>query len=164
MPSRPSGESPQRIVLIGMMGSGKSTVGHLVAERLGWRYVDNDEDVHALTQHDAPEVMAAAGEATLHEAEAAAFLHALTISEPIVLSAAAWVVLDDACANAIERERWVAYLRASPETLRERIGRGTGRRSDATDLSWLKQRFKERDELYGRLATLTVDGRRADAR
>jgi shikimate kinase len=158
MSPRPPGEPILRIVLIGMMGSGKSTVGRLVAERLGWRYVDNDQDVHTLTRHDAPEVIAAAGESTLHEAEAEAFLRALSITEPIVLSAAAWVVLDDACASAIERERWVAYLRARPATLRERIGSGAGRRSDATDPSWLEQRFDERDAIYARLATVTVDG------
>ena len=146
-----------RILLIGMMGSGKSTVGRLLAERLGWRYVDNDVDVRALTRQDAPDVMASAGEASLHAAEAAALLQALTVTEPMVVGAAAWVVLDPACQSAIRRERHVVYLRARPETLHERIGQGAGRRSDATDLAWLEQRFSERDGLYRELASVTID-------
>ena len=51
----------------------------------------------------------------------------------------------------------VVYLRARPETLRERIGSGRGRRSDATDQSWLEHRFQERDALYHGLARLTID-------
>lgn len=147
----------ERIVLIGMMASGKSTVGRLLAERLGWRYVDNDVGVHALTQQEAPHVMAADGEATLHQAEAAAFLEALTIREPVIIGAAAWVALDPECQAAIEREPHVAYLRAMPATLHQRIGQGAGRRSDATNLAWLEQRFSERDGLYRELASVTID-------
>lgn len=146
-----------RVVLIGMMGAGKSTVGRLLAERLGWRYADNDDDVRVLTQRDAPAVMASEGEASLHQAEAAAFLRALAVDEPSVVGAAAWVILDPDCADALARERHVIYLRARPETLHKRIGQGRGRRSDATDLAWLERRMSERDDLYKRLASITVD-------
>ncbi len=147
----------ERIVLLGMMGSGKSTVGRLVAERTGWRYVDNDDDVRSLAHRDAPEVMAADGERSLHETEAAALLGALSIEEPTVIGAAAWVVLDPRCQEALRREPHVVYLRARPETLRTRIGTGAGRRSDATDLDWLRERTRERDDLYEELSTLTID-------
>ena len=75
----------------------------------------------------------------------------------VVVSAAAWVVLDEACRAALVREANVVYLRAHPETLRARIGSGSGRRADATDLSWLEHRFRERDELYQALARYTID-------
>ena len=45
-----------RVVLIGMMGSGKSTIGALLAARCGWRYVDNDDDVRRLTAQEPAEV------------------------------------------------------------------------------------------------------------
>jgi shikimate kinase len=147
----------KRIILIGMMASGKSTVGRLVAKRTRWRYIDNDDAVQSLTDRPSPEVFAEDGERSLHEAEAAALLDALRISEPVVIGAAAWVVLDPRCQAALRQEPRVVYLRARPETLHERIGAGAGRRADAVDLEWLQARTRERDGLYRELATLTID-------
>ena len=151
------GKAIDRVVLIGMMGSGKSTVGSLLARRLGWRYVDNDDDVRLLTAQEPTDVMTGGGEDELHAAEASALLRALGIEGPVVIGAAAWVVLDNACEQALHEEPCVIYLRARPETLRQRIGSGAGRRSDATDLGWLRARHRERDVRYRRLATSWVD-------
>jgi shikimate kinase len=148
---------PDRIVLIGMMGSGKSTTGRLLASRLGWRYLDNDEDVRTLTDQEPSDVIRLRGEHELHAAEASAFLRALTSPPPVVIAAAAGVVLDETCEEALRRQASVVYLRARPETLRRRIGTGLGRRSDATDLQWLEARSRERDERYRSLATAVVD-------
>jgi shikimate kinase len=146
-----------RIVLIGMMGSGKSTVGTLLAKRCGWRYVDNDDDVRMLTEQEPTDVISVGGEEGLHAAEASAFLRALNGPGPVVIAAAAAVVLDLTCADALRRQTLVVYLRARPETLRRRIGSGAGRRQDATDLAWLAARDRERDDVYQALATLSVD-------
>src|SRR6188508_1420109 len=151
------GSALDRIVLIGMMGSGKSTVGALLAERRGWRYVDNDEDVRVLTTQEPADVISSGGEAELHAAEAAAFLRALEEPDPVVIAAAAAVVMDATCAAALRSQSHVVYLRARPGTLRRRIGSGAGRRSDATDLDWLAARDHERDEVYRALATLTIN-------
>lgn len=145
------------IVLIGMMGSGKSTVGALLAARCGWRYVDNDDDVRRLTAQEPADVISAGGEAELHAAEAAAFLRAISDPGPVVIAAAAAVVMDATCAAALHSQACVVYLRARPETLLRRIGSGAGRREDATDIDWLAARDGERDEVYRDLATLTVD-------
>jgi shikimate kinase len=147
----------ERIVLLGMMGAGKSTIGRLVAAQLRWNYLDNDEEVRAVTAREPGEIAANAGEATLHDAEAGAFLAALDRPRPSVIAAAAWVILDPACAEALRRQRCVIYLRAQPETLRRRVGTGAGRRRDATDITWLEARFRERDATYRALSTLTVD-------
>lgn len=147
----------KRIVLIGMMGSGKSTVGHLLAQRTGWRYIDNDDAVRSLTDSEPTDIISTGGEQALHDAEAAALLQALRIDEPAIIGAAAWVVLHAGCLEALRRESDVVYLRARPETLRGRIGGGAGRRTDATDLEWLEQRTLERDDLYQRVATFSVD-------
>lgn len=152
-----SGADPPRIVLIGMMGAGKSTTGRRLAARLGWRYVDNDAAVRELTMRDAPEVILSDGEAALHAAEAAAFLRALADPEPLVIAAAAGVVEDAACASALRRQACVVYLRARPATLRGRIGSGAGRRTDATALGWLEARFVERDGVYRQLAGTVID-------
>jgi shikimate kinase len=132
-------------------------VGALLAARCAWRYVDNDEDVRRLTDQEPTEVISTGGEAELHAAEAAAFLDALDDPGPVVIAAAAAVVMDATCAGALRSQASVIYLRARPETLRQRIGSGAGRRQDATDLAWLAARDRERDEVYRALATLTVD-------
>jgi shikimate kinase len=149
--------SSERIVLIGMMGSGKTTVGRLLADRIGWRYVDNDDIVLELSGREPDAIAADDGEDVLHGFEAEALLATLAGGSRIVVGAAAWVVLHDASREALARERGVVYLRARPETLRERIGSGRGRRSDATDQRWLEDRFGERDALYRGLARLTIE-------
>jgi shikimate kinase len=151
------GPTSERIVLIGMMGSGKSTVGALLAARCAWRYVDNDDDVRRLTDQEPTEVISTGGEAELHAAEAAAFMRAIGEPGPVVIAAAAAVVMDATCAAALRSQASVVYLRARPDTLRQRIGSGAGRRQDATDLDWLNARDRERDDVYRALATLTVD-------
>jgi shikimate kinase len=147
----------ERIVLIGMMGSGKTTVGRILAERIGRRYVDNDDVVRERSGREPAAIASEDGEDALHAFEAEALLATLAGSDRNVVGAAAWVVLDEASREALASEHGVVYLRARPETLRERIGSGRGRRSDATDQSWLEHRFQERDALYQGLARLTID-------
>jgi len=145
------------VVLLGMMGSGKTTVGRALAARTGWPYMDNDELVRAVTGRAPAEIDATDGEGALHAAEAAALRHALTVPPPLIAGAAAWVVTDPASTALLRAAPAVVYLRTRPETLRARIGGGVGRREDATDLAWLRSRHEERDEVYRGLANLTVD-------
>ena len=148
---------PSTIVLVGMMGSGKSVVGLALAQRLGCRYVDNDDLVRAVTGRPAERIDAEDGEASLHRAEAEALRHALTMRPPLIIGAAAWVVVDPTSVALLREQPAVVYLRARPETLHTRIGSGAGRRDDATDLAWLQARFSERDATYREIATYSLD-------
>ncbi len=67
--TRPIG--PGRIVLTGFMGSGKTTVGPLVAERLGWSFVDVDDVIEAEAGCTIPEIFSREGEAAFRERERA---------------------------------------------------------------------------------------------
>ena len=154
---------PMTIVLIGMMGSGKTTVGDALAALTGWRYMDNDELVRAVSGRAPEEIDATDGEAVLHAVEAQALRHALTAPPPLIAGAAAWVVTDPASAALLQAQPAVIYLRARPDTLRARIGAGAGRRMAATDLEWLRARHAERDTTYRTVATLTVDTDELDA-
>jgi len=160
MPKSPPAST---VVLIGMMGSGKTSVGRTLVKLTGWRYMDNDELVRSVSGREPGEIDASDGEAVLHRAEAQALRHALTMSPPLVVGAAAWVVDDPASVALLEAQPVVVYLRARPETLRDRIGTGTGRRGDATDLAWLRARSVERDHAYRAMATLTIDTDELDA-
>lgn len=147
----------ERILLVGMMGSGKSTVGRVLAARTGWPYVDNDELLRTRTGREAAEIEATDGEGILHLAETDALDAALALPLPVIVGVAAAVVLDPAAREALRENGHVVWLRARPETLADRIGSGQGRRDDATDVGWLKHRARERETLYGDVASQVVD-------
>lgn len=145
------------IVLLGMMGSGKTTVGQALSRQTGWRYMDNDELVRAVTGRTSEEIDATEGTDALHAAEVEALRHALSRPPPLIVAAAGYVAVHPPSVELLRAGPVVVYLRARPKTLRERIGAGDGRREDATDLAWLRARHEERDAAYRELASLTVD-------
>ncbi len=148
---------PATVVLLGMMGSGKTTVGRALAARTGWRYMDNDELVRTVAGRAPERIAATDGEDALHAAEADALRYALGVPPPLIAAAAAWVATDPDSVALLRATPMVVYLRAQPDTLRARIGAGHGRRDDATDLTWLEARHAERDGIYRELASLTID-------
>lgn len=145
------------VVLVGMMGAGKTAVGRALARRTGWRYQDNDALIQDATGRAPEEIDATDGSEALHRAEAEALRQALSMPPPLIVGAAAWVVADPDSVERLRAAPDVVYLRARPETLRRRIGAGQGRRLDATDPDWLRSRFRERDETYRAVASLTID-------
>jgi shikimate kinase len=145
------------VLLIGMMGAGKTTVGRELAARTGWPYVDNDDLLRRQTGREPAEIKATEGEDVLHLAESDALDAALDLPPPRIIGVAAAAVLDPAAREALREGGHVVWLRARPETLLERIGSGAGRRDDATDLDWLRKQTREREMLYASVATQIVD-------
>jgi shikimate kinase len=140
-----------------MMGAGKSTVGRALSRRTGWRYVDNDDLVQSLSGRGATELRAAEGEDALHAVEEAAFEASLALEPPVIVGAAAAVVLDPTARKRLKSGPHVVWLRARPETLLAHIGDGRGRRAEATDPPWIAARTAERAPLYAEVASQIVD-------
>jgi shikimate kinase len=153
----PDGPANPRVLLIGMMGSGKTTVGRELSARTGWPYVDNDDLLRRQTGRDPAEIRATEGEDVLHLAESDALDEALGLEPPTIIGVAAATVLDPAAREALRDGGHVVWLRASPETLLERVGTGAGRREDATDPEWVRKRVRERQTLYASVASQIVD-------
>lgn len=149
-----------------MMGSGKSTVGRALADRLGWPLLDNDALVREAMGRGGPEIFRSGGEAALHEAEREALVAAIRRPAPAVITAAASVVDDARLRSMLPHAGTVVWLRAAVETIVDRIdaSAGAGRRSDARDVASLKERAAKRARLYGEVAdaTVDVDGRTVD--
>jgi shikimate kinase len=155
--TRSDGPAPPRVLLIGMMGSGKTTVGRELAALTGWPYIDNDDVLRRQTGREPAEIREREGEDVLHLAESDALDEALGVDPPTIIGVAAAVVLDEAAREALRDGGHVVWLRARPETLLERIGSGTGRRADATDPDWLRKQARERETLYASVASQIVD-------
>ncbi|HEU0130765.1 MAG TPA: shikimate kinase [Mycobacteriales bacterium] len=110
----------ERVVLVGMMGAGKTTVGRALAARLGRPYVDNDALLQAAHGAPAAVLLARDGAGALHAAEAAVLRAALAASGPAVVAAPGSAVLDPALRSLLAGE-YVVWLRARPETLAARV-------------------------------------------
>jgi shikimate kinase len=148
---------PKRLLLIGMMGSGKTTVGRLAANRLGWPHLDSDAEVEAATGRSVPEIFVEAGEPAFRAAETAALVRALDV-EPVVVSVAGGAVLDTGNRRLIREAGTVVWLRADVDTLAARVGDGAGRPllDGDTELA-LAELDAVRRLLYTQLAHAVVD-------
>ncbi len=156
--------STRHVVLVGLMGSGKTTVGRLLAARLGRTFVDNDVVLEHRTGHTAREIAAAEGADALHLREAEALVLALSSIVPAVIAAAAAAPMEPFAAAAMSLHD-IVYLRATPPVLAARIARtpDDGHRplvaddAPATLAAQFATQIAARDERYRALATLVVD-------
>ena len=98
---------PRRIILTGFMGSGKSTVGPLIAARLGWQFVDVDNVIEAEAGAAIADIFARHGESAFRDREHATILR-LATGEGVVLALGG---------GAIEREDTRQLLLNAPDTL-----------------------------------------------
>jgi shikimate kinase len=147
-----------RIILVGMMGAGKTTVGRRLAERLGWGYLDSDEQVAESTGRTVPQIFAEEGEAAFRATESRVLLAALAGSEPVVVSAAGGVVLSEANRARMADSGTVVWLRADPTLLARRVGTGEGRPLLEDDPgAALATLAAQRRDLYASVAAVTVD-------
>ena len=149
---------PCRIVLVGMMGSGKSTVGRLLAEATGWPYVDNDDLVLRESGVTAREVLAEGGQERLREVETRALRLGLELEAPVIIGVAAGTILDASNRDAMRSRAVVAWLRARIEVLIERAMSAEHRPFvDTAGPDWLVATAVEREPMYAEVADVAVD-------
>jgi shikimate kinase len=146
------------VVLVGLMGTGKTSVGRPLAELLGRAFLDSDAQLDVATHATARELAAAVGADELHRLEGRAVLAALAHRPPAVVAAAAAVVLDDAVAAALAHEAVVVWLHADTTTLVARVATGTHRPFVGDDAhAHLAAMDRERADRYAAIADVTVD-------
>ena len=148
--------SRPRVVLIGPMGAGKTTVADLLAETWGVVARDTDTDVEAGEGREISEIFIDSGEAHFRELEAAAVADALTDHDG-VLSLGGGAVLDPATRTLLEGHR-VVFLRVGLSEAVKRVGLGVGRPLLLGNVrARIKALLDERTPIYEAAATLVVD-------
>ena len=145
------------IFVVGFMGAGKSTVGHLLSERLGLPFVDMDERIVASMGRDIPAIFAEEGEASFRAAESRV-LSDLRSETDSVVACGGGVVLADSNRAILKELGSVVYLRVTAGEALARIGTG-GSRPLLTDggITMAGQLLKARESLYESTADVTVD-------
>jgi shikimate kinase len=110
----------ERIVLVGLSGSGKSTIARLLADRLGWEMADSDDWIVAATGHTIPDIFAGDGEARFRQIEHEA-IAALCARPRLVLATGGGVVTVEANWSHLQHRGLVVWLQARPETILARL-------------------------------------------
>ncbi|MEY4600415.1 MAG: shikimate kinase [Actinomycetota bacterium] len=116
------------VVLVGMMGAGKTTVGRSVASRLGVDFVDTDDLVEARAGKSVRDIFASEGEAAFRTLESQVLAESLKSPVDVVVAAAGGTVLSESNRAALrEHADVVVWLDADVSALGERASRGAHR-------------------------------------
>lgn len=134
-PNRP------HVVIVGMMGVGKTTLGVALAEALGMAYVDSDDDITRLFGTSGAAIAEEFGVAQLHDVEAGLLYGVLARTEPAVITAAASVVEREPIRRAVARRSRLIWVTADIEETLNRQSQGEHRRPmDRDELERLTER------------------------
>jgi shikimate kinase len=148
----------RRLVLTGFMGAGKSTIGRLLASRLGWEFLDLDNHLESRTGATISELFSLHGEAHFRRLESTALASALGRSN-VVLALGGGTPED--LTNRLLLEQTPAtltvFLDAPFSTLFDRCMLQEISRPVLADPAAAELRFERRRPLYARLSRLTVD-------
>jgi shikimate kinase len=151
----------EHLLLVGMMGAGKSTVARLVAPRLGRPHVDTDEEVERVAGTSVSEIFSARGEAWFRVQESRVVERVLAAAVPSVVSVGGGAVLDPLQRAALRAGGAVVWLRARPETLVRRVGSDVERPLLVADVDGpaaaLVRIEAERRALYEEVAGVVID-------
>ena len=151
------------IVLVGVMGAGKSTVGHLLAERLGTTLRDTDDDIVATAGKPISDIFVDEGEDHFRALERHAVVTALAEHDGVLALGGGAILAPET--RELLRPHTVVYLEVGLADAVSRVGLGVGRPLLAINpRATLKHLIDQRRPLYGEVATITVatDGRTPD--
>jgi shikimate kinase len=146
------------IVLVGLPGSGKSTVGKQLAKRLQLSFVDSDQEIENRLGCSIREYFEREGESAFRDVEQQVMAELL--AGPLaVLSTGGGVVLREANRAQLKHSGKVFYLRATPEDLMRRLKNDRTRPllQVADPLAKLRELYAQRDPLYREVAHYVVE-------
>ncbi|MGF1677971.1 MAG: shikimate kinase [Candidatus Methylacidiphilales bacterium] len=138
------------IVLTGLMGCGKSSVGRCLAHHSGWLFSDIDSMVEAYSRRTINEIFAEEGEAAFRELETQMLDLALKDSKAGVIATGGGAVLSKINRDLMKKSGFVVYLQAEPDVLCERTSKDQTRPllRHEDRLGTLTRLLQEREKFY----------------
>ncbi|GAA4032358.1 bifunctional shikimate kinase/3-dehydroquinate synthase AroKB [Actimicrobium antarcticum] len=148
----------RNIFLIGLMGSGKTTVGRALAKKLNKRFIDSDHEIEARTGASIPLIFEIEGEASFRQREAEV-IRDLTQLDDIVLATGGGVVLNPDNRALLAAHGTVIYLRASVNSILQRTRHDKNRPllQTADPRRRLEDISRQRDPMYAEIADIVID-------
>lgn len=140
------------IYLVGFMGSGKSTIGRLLADRIGWHFVDLDAEIEATEQMSILEIFETRGEAEFRRIEREkmrALVRAIESGRPTVLALGGGAIVQPENYALVENNGITIWLDCPFETVRRRV-EPASHRPLARDPASFAQLYEARRESYAR--------------
>ncbi|MHB0926724.1 MAG: shikimate kinase [Gallionellaceae bacterium] len=152
------------LILVGLMGSGKTTLGRALAKHLGKAFVDSDEEIQLRTGVTIPHIFDIEGEAGFRQRETAA-IRELVERDDMVLATGGGAVLAEQSRELMQQNGIVIYLKASVHDLwqRTRHDRNRPLLQTADPHAKLTELFQQRDPLYLQVADIVMQSGKQSA-
>jgi len=147
------------IALIGLRGAGKSTLGKMLAKKIGWKFVELNKEVERENGLSVAEIIALYGQEGFRRMEQAALQQLLARNELMVLATGGGIVSEPLTFDQILSSFYTIWLKAEPEEHMARVRRQGDLRPMADDrsaMAELRNILLSREPLYAR-ATAVVD-------
>ena len=143
-----------KICIIGMPGSGKSTIGRILSKKLNYKFFDTDENIESETKSKINDIFANMGEAYFRELETKVLSKLVKINK-VVISTGGGIILKN---KNILNKCFNIYLQCDEDILIERASRNKDRPLLYIDIKKnMKNLFNERKDIYNDLADLKIN-------
>lgn len=151
-------QTSRRVFLVGPMGSGKSTIGQMLARQLGLTFLDSDREIEQRTGVDIPTIFDIEGESGFRERERR-LIDELSQREGIVLATGGGAVVSEQNRQALTTRGTVVYLETTVEHQLARTARDRHRPllQTADRRERLQQLLSEREPLYRSVADIIIN-------
>lgn len=146
------------VFLVGLMGAGKTTIGRILARKLGLRFIDSDHEIEARTGATIPWIFEIEGETSFRRREAEV-IRELTGQQGIVLATGGGAILNPESRAYLQERGTVIYLRASVNSILQRTAHDKNRPllQTADPRKKLEELMAVRDPLYTEVAHMVID-------
>jgi XRE family aerobic/anaerobic benzoate catabolism transcriptional regulator len=163
-PAAPTFERTDRIALIGLRGAGKSTLGALAAEKLGWRFIELNREIERENGLSMTEIFSLYGQEGYRRLELAALRKVAESYEPMIVATGGGIVAEPVTLELLQASFFTIWLKALPAEHMNRVRKQGDLRpmgDDSAAMAELKTILSSREPLYARAdATLDTSGRK----
>lgn len=145
------------VVLVGLMGVGKSTIGRRLAKKIGWNFVDSDEEIEVAAGCSVADIFSMHGETIFRDLERKVIARLVT-GEPMIIATGGGAWMQESVRAAIKEHATSVWLRADLDVLIDRVGKRNTRPllAKGDKRAIMARLMDERYPMYAN-ADLTVD-------